>query len=109
MAELLKSDSCGPVRWLAVPIIKTFLTSKANFSEGYLIIVSMMLEGAEASGPARYTHEMAPHQALGPLEPITTGSGPNSTQKTSLMCENYPHLSRHHVTPEMFSQCPTRV
>jgi hypothetical protein len=58
--------------------------------------------GAAESGPARYTHEPAPHQALGPPEPTTTGPGPNSTQKTSLMVEDCPHLYvvlPHHQFP----------
>jgi hypothetical protein len=58
--------------------------------------------GAAESGPTRYTHEPAPHQALGPPEPTTTGPGPNSTQKTSLMVEDCPHLYvvlPHHQFP----------
>jgi hypothetical protein len=46
--------------------------------------------GAAKSSPALYTHEAAPHQALGLPEPTTTGPGPNSTQKTSLMGEDCP-------------------
>jgi hypothetical protein len=46
--------------------------------------------GAAESGPARFTHESVPLQTLSPPEPTTTGPGPNSTQKTSLMGEDYP-------------------
>jgi hypothetical protein len=58
--------------------------------------------GAAKSGPARYTHEPAPHQALGLPEPTTIGLRANSTQKISLMGEDCPHLYvalRHHQFP----------
>jgi hypothetical protein len=51
-----------------------------------------MLELRSGIRPARYTHKPAPHQALGLPESTTTRPGPNSSQKTSLMGEDCPHL-----------------
>jgi hypothetical protein len=48
-----------------------------------------------------YPRASAP-SGLGPTEPTTIGPGPNSTQKTSLMGEDCPHLNvalPHHQFP----------
>jgi len=51
---------------------------------------------------ARYTHEPAPYQAKVHQSPTNQGLGPNSTQKTSLMGEDFPTLYvvlPHHQFP----------
>jgi hypothetical protein len=51
-----------------------------------------LLESAAESGPGIYTHVPASQQAQVQRSPQQQEHGPNSTQKTSLMGEDCPHL-----------------
>jgi hypothetical protein len=61
-----------------------------------------LLEWRSGFRPSPLDPRAGTHQALGPPEPTTTGLGLNSTQKTSLMGEDCPHLYvvlPHHQFP----------